>query len=70
MKYYYVNQIFNFLGKTRLRMIFTIPFLIEIFIIVGLVSFLSYKSRKEAVNDVASQLRKEMILKIVTYIER
>jgi hypothetical protein len=69
MKYYY-NQIFNFLGKTRLRMIFTIPFLIEIFIIVGLVSFLSYKSRKEAVNDVASQLREEMILKIVIYIER
>ncbi|HEY9703630.1 MAG TPA: cache domain-containing protein, partial [Allocoleopsis sp.] len=67
-------KFFNLLSKINrkmpLRMIFTVPFMMEIFIIVGLVGFLSYKSGKEAVNNVASQLREEVILKIGVYIER
>ncbi len=58
------------LKKTPLRLIFTVPFMIEIFVIVGLVGYLSYKSGKEAVNDVAGQLREEVILKIKTYVNQ
>ena len=70
MKYSPFNNLFSkLLGKIPLRIIFTVPFLIEIFIIVGLVGFLSYKNGKEAVNDIASQLREKITLEIEQYIE-
>ncbi|WP_293131850.1 ATP-binding protein [Microcoleus sp. bin38.metabat.b11b12b14.051] len=70
MKYSHFNNLFSkLLGKIPLRIIFTVPFLIEIFIIVGLVGFLSYKNGKEAVNEIASQLREKITLEIEQYIE-
>jgi signal transduction histidine kinase/FixJ family two-component response regulator len=63
------NLLSKLLGKTPLIMIFTVPFLIEIFIIVGLVGFLSYRNGKEAVNDIASQLREKITLEIEQYIK-
>ncbi len=64
------NVFSKILKKTPLRLIFTVPFMIEIFVIVGLISYLSYKSGTEAVNDVAGQLREEVILKIKTYVNQ
>lgn len=59
----------NLWRKTTLTIIFTVPFTIEIFIIVGLVGFLSYRNGREAVNDIASQLREKITLEIERYIE-
>ena len=71
MKSFHLHNLFsNFLKKVPLRIIFTVPFMIEIFIIVGLVGFFSYKNGKEAVNDVATQLREKITLEIKTYIEK
>ena len=56
--------------KISLRLVLIIPFLIEVCIIVGLVGFLSYQNGKEAVNDIASQLREEVTLKVHDYIEK
>ena len=58
----------NLWEKIPLRIIFTLPFLIEIVIIVGLVGFLSYKNGREAVNNIASQLRERITLEIQQYI--
>ena len=63
------NLLSKFSKKIPLRIIFTVPFLIEIFIIVGLVGFLSYKNGKEAVNEIAFQLREKITLEIQEYIK-
>jgi signal transduction histidine kinase/DNA-binding response OmpR family regulator len=70
MKSSHLNNLFSkLLGKIPLRIIFTVPFLIEIFIIVGLVGFLSYQNGKEAVNEIATQLREKITLEIQEYIK-
>ncbi len=70
MKFSHLNNLSSkFLAKIPLKIIFTVPFLIEIFIIVGLVGFLSYKNGKEAVNEIATQLREEITLEIQEYIK-
>ncbi|MEG3861477.1 ATP-binding protein [Microcoleus sp. herbarium12] len=66
---HFKNLFSKFLEKVPLKFIFTVPFLIEIFIIVGLVGFLSYRNGKEAVNDIASQLREKITLEIEQYIK-
>ena len=66
----FFNLFPRILQKMPLRMIFTLPFMIELFIIVGLVGFLSYQNGKQAVNDLAGQLREEITLKIETHIHR
>ncbi|WP_341733427.1 ATP-binding protein [Microcoleus sp. EPA2] len=62
------KQLSNFLTKIPLRIIFTVPFLMEIVLIVGLVGFLSYENGKQAVNEIATQLREKITLEIQTYI--
>ena len=70
MKSSHLNNLFSkYLKKIPLRIIFTVPFMIEIFIIVGLVGFLSYKNGKEAVNEIAVQLREEITVEIQEYIK-
>lgn len=70
MKYFAVtNLLYNCWKKTPLRIIFTVPFLIEIFLIVGLVGFLSYQNGKQAVNEIAGQLREKITLEIQEYIK-
>ncbi len=46
-------------GKVPLRIILVMPFVIQIFAAVGLVGWLSFRNGQKAVNDVASQLRRE-----------
>ncbi len=70
MKSSHLNNVFSkFSKEIPLRIIFTVPFLIEIFIIVGLVGFLSYKNGKEAVNEIAVQLREKITVEIQEYIK-
>lgn len=47
-------------GKVPLRVILVVPFVVQTFTIVGLVGYLSYRSGKDAVNDLSSQLRRAL----------
>ncbi|MEG4233022.1 SpoIIE family protein phosphatase [Microcoleus sp. Pol11C3] len=46
--------------KFSLRTTLVVPFVLQIFAAVGLVGYLSFKSGQQSVNDVASQLRREV----------
>jgi signal transduction histidine kinase/CheY-like chemotaxis protein len=69
-KHWYTKLLNKTLSKTSLRVVFTLPFVIEVFIIVGLVGFLSYQNAKEAVNDVATQLREKTRAEVEKYIDQ
>ncbi|MFB2917060.1 ATP-binding protein [Aerosakkonema funiforme] len=47
-------------GKATLQTILIVPFVVQIVGAVGLVGYLSFKNGQQAVNDVASQLRREI----------
>ncbi len=50
--------------KLPLRFVLIVPFVLQIFAAVGLVGWLSFRNGREAVNEVASQLRSENQSKI------
>ncbi|HBB32178.1 MAG TPA: hypothetical protein DDZ80_17685 [Cyanobacteria bacterium UBA8803] len=47
-------------GKTTLRTVLIVPFVLQIVGAVGLVGYLSWRNGQQAVNDVASKLRREI----------
>ncbi|MEM9538432.1 MAG: ATP-binding protein [Cyanobacteria bacterium P01_E01_bin.42] len=51
-------------GRLPLRVIFVVPFVLQIFGTVGVVGYLSYRNGRQAVNDLASQLRQELTARI------
>lgn len=51
-------------SKISLRSLLVIPFLLQIVGAVGLVGYLSFRNGQQAVNDVASQLRSELMARI------
>ncbi|MBP0014164.1 MAG: response regulator [Roseofilum sp. SBFL] len=51
--------------KVNLRLVLIIPFVLQIFVVVGLTGWLSLRNGQEAVNDVATQLRTELAKRIV-----
>ncbi|MGK7901430.1 MAG: SpoIIE family protein phosphatase [Hormoscilla sp.] len=51
-------------GQVPLRIILVVPFVLEIFGTVGLVGYLSFRNGQEAVNDLATQLRREITTRI------
>ena len=57
-----------------LRLVLVVPFVLQIFVAVGLVGYLSFKNGQKAVNDVAIKLRQEMSdrinLQVLNYLER
>lgn len=50
--------------KVPLRLVLVVPFILQIFIAVGLTGWLSLRNGKQAVNDLASQLRGEVAARI------
>jgi two-component system sensor histidine kinase ChiS len=58
------NLISKISKKIPLRFIIIVPFVIEIFAVVGLTGWLSFRNGKEAVDDLATQLRSEMTTRI------
>jgi signal transduction histidine kinase/CheY-like chemotaxis protein len=46
----------NLLGKTKLRTILVVPFVLQIFGAVGLVGYLSFRNGQQSVNDLAEKL--------------
>lgn len=57
-----------------LQLVLVVPFILQIFVAVGLVGYLSFKNGQKAVNDVAIKLRQEMSdrinLQVLNYLER
>ncbi|MGL5064326.1 MAG: ATP-binding protein [Microcoleus sp.] len=53
-------------GKFGLRATLVVPFVIQIFAAVGLVGYLSFRNGQQAVNNVASQLRREVAARVQT----
>lgn len=47
-----------------LRSVLVVPFVVQIFVAVGLTGWLSLRNGQQAVNDVASQLRREITARI------
>src|SRR6476646_9615479 len=50
--------------KIRLRSALILPFVLQIFLAVGLTAYLSLQSGQKAVNDIASQLRHEIATRV------
>lgn len=59
--------------KIPLRLVLIIPFILQIFVVVGLTGWLSLRNGQQAVNDVTRQLRDEIATRIqqhlTTYLE-
>ncbi|MBD2663471.1 SpoIIE family protein phosphatase [Richelia sinica] len=55
-----VHPITKACGQVPLRFVLVVPFVLQIAATVGIVGYLSYRNGQEAVNNVASQLRKEI----------
>lgn len=56
-------------GRVPLRVIFVVPFVLQVFGAVGVVGYLSFRNGQKAVNDVATQLRREVITRIQENLE-
>ncbi|MEP1074964.1 EAL domain-containing protein [Leptolyngbya sp. PL-A3] len=54
------NQSRQHRGKVPLRLILVVPFVLQIFTVVGLVGYFSFKNGQRAVNTVAEQLQHEV----------
>ncbi|MBW4670654.1 MAG: response regulator [Cyanomargarita calcarea GSE-NOS-MK-12-04C] len=61
-------------GKTKLRKVLIVPFVVQIVSTVGLVGYVSFKNGQQAVNNVALQLRREISDRtqqyLVSYLEK
>ncbi|MGV0028812.1 PAS domain S-box protein [Phormidesmis priestleyi] len=56
-----LNQIVDKVaGRVSLRTALTVPFVLQIFAVAGLLGYLSFRNGQKAVNDVATQLRSEI----------
>ncbi|MBC8445672.1 MAG: cache domain-containing protein [Chloroflexi bacterium] len=51
-------------AKIPLRIVFIVPFVIQVVLVVGLVGYLSFRNGQQAVNNVAHQLRNEIAARI------
>ena len=58
------NSTSTFYPKLPLRSVLIIPFVLQIFAAVGLVGWLSFRNGREAVNEVAAQLKSEMAARV------
>ena len=58
----------NNVGKFGLRATLVVPFVLQIFVAVGLVGYLSFRNGQKAVNNVASQLRREVAARVQVHL--
>ena len=63
----------KFFRKMPLEMVITVPFIVQIIVIVGIVGYLSFLNGKATINDLVSQLMEEVnqriSVKLKTYLE-
>ncbi|MDF0552811.1 response regulator [Kamptonema sp. UHCC 0994] len=56
-------------GKIPLRIFLVVPFVLQVFGAVGLVGYLSFRNGQKAVNDVATQLRREVTDRVQQHLQ-
>ncbi len=57
------------IANLSLQSLLTIPFLLQIFIIVGLVGYFSFRNGQQAVNEVATKLRNEVTSSVQQHLQ-
>jgi len=67
--FYIAIMIDNIFYKLSLRTMLIVPFVVQIFAVVGIVGWLSFRNGQQAVNDLAMQLRHETIAHIETKVQ-
>lgn len=63
------NRIVKFYGNLSLQNTLTIPFLLQISLVVGLVGYFSFRNGQQAVNGVADRLRDEVSISVEQHLE-
>ncbi|MFB2923294.1 ATP-binding protein [Aerosakkonema funiforme] len=58
------GALYNISGKVRLRTMLVVPFFLQIVAAVGLVGYLSFRNGQRAIDDLATQLNKEIGVRI------
>jgi signal transduction histidine kinase len=58
------RRISGIFRQITLQTVLTIPFLLQIFVIVGLVGYFSFRNGQQTVNQVATKLREKVILSV------
>lgn len=64
----YFSQLIDFIGFFRLRTVFIVPFVIQISLVVGLISYLSLQNSHDSVEKFIHQLRQELSQKIYEHL--
>ncbi|WP_036483217.1 ATP-binding protein [Myxosarcina sp. GI1] len=64
-----MNKIVKFYRNLTLQDILTIPFLLQISLVVGLVGYFSFRNGQLAVNGIASKLRNEVTLNVEQHLQ-
>ncbi|RKZ93250.1 MAG: guanylate cyclase [Candidatus Parabeggiatoa sp. nov. 1] len=68
----FINYLNHFISKRSqkvpLRTVIIVPFVIQIFAVVGLTGWLSFRNGQKAVHDLATQLRSEITTRIDQYL--
>jgi hypothetical protein len=59
----------NITRKFRLRTALVVPFVLQIIVAVGLVGYLSFRNGQKAVNNIADQLRREVISRVQVHLK-
>lgn len=57
------------ISRISLRTVLVVPFVLQIFVAVGLTGYLSFRHGQKAVNDIAGQLRSEITARINQHLE-
>ena len=65
----FTRRVSKISGKIPLRIFLVVPFVLQIFGAVGLVGYLSFRNGQKAVNDVATQLRREVTDRVQQHLQ-
>ena len=57
------------LGKIPLQIVLVVPFVLQIFAVVGLVGYLSFRNGQKAVNDLATELSRRITDRIDQHLQ-
>jgi signal transduction histidine kinase len=64
-----LRQIIKYYRNLSLQNVITLPFLLQIFVTIGLVGYFSWRDGEQAVNNVTSQLRSEVTAGVEKHLE-
>jgi len=63
------SRLTKLLNRLPLQTVLTVPFVIQVVVVVGVVGYLSFKNGQATVNDLASQLRSELTARIIQQLQ-